>query len=147
MCENNNNTQGMKEEQIKATLIDIPLSEFSLYQIHPSWICPSLPAQWLCPWAAGTRPHAGRPHLRPVLTGEWKQGRADWFPMLCYYVLVTIYWLFAAEPWSGITRGFGWRYWETVHSKTPIPTVLRDCTEMIEVERETEIYVWLTQCY
>lgn len=74
---------------------------------------------------------------------RWVSGRRaeqTYFTTLCYYVLVTIYWLFAAEPRSGITWGFRRRYWETVHSKTPTPAVLRDRTKVTEVERGAETY-------
>lgn len=36
--------------------------------------------------------------------------------LLCYLARTDL--LFSTEPWFGFTGGVGWRYWETVHSKT-----------------------------
>ena len=52
----------------------------------PIWIFLSL--QWLRPWAAGTRPHAGRPHLRPIFTGEWREAPTDTQIIISNVVLI-----------------------------------------------------------
>lgn len=84
----------------------------------PSWIFQVFSLQWLHPWAVGPRPHAGRQHFCPVFTGECERFQHTMIPdvvLLCFDE--TIYGLFAAEPRSCITWCFGWRHWETVHSK------------------------------